>query len=129
MDLAQKEGAGVKTPVGRRRAKIKKLSGSCTAAVLLAVLLAHAPVHGAERDGRWAILVSGISGDPELQSEYFKQLMELREILVASLKFPGDHVAVLFDDPPKDPVSIRAESNWKQLESVCREFAGPKRQS
>jgi hypothetical protein len=121
MDLAQKEGAGVKTPVGLHCIKIRALGCGCAVAVILAVLIAPARIHGAEQDGRWAILVAGISGDPELQSEYFKQLIELRDILIGSLKFPKDHVTVLFDDPSKDQASIRAESNWKQLETVCRE--------
>ncbi len=94
------------------------------AVVLMTAVLVSSIAHPAERDGRWAILVAGISGDQELQAEYLNQLKELRGILLESLHFPKDQVTVLFDDPSKDPSSVQAESSWKQLEAVCREYAG-----
>src|SRR4030042_6510055 len=61
-------------------------------------------------DSRWAILVSGISGESELQKRYLKNLTELRSVLEASLGFPPDHIIALFDDPALDPPRIQYQS-------------------
>jgi hypothetical protein len=74
-------------------------------------------------DPRWAILVTGISGDPGLQKEYLKELVDLRNILEGPLGFPSDHVFVLFDDPKLDPARIQHVSNRENLEKVCKEIA------
>jgi hypothetical protein len=76
-----------------------------------------------ERDGRWAILLSGVSGDPELQKEYLKEIRDLNSVLVDSLGFPRDQIAVLFDDPSKDPALIQHKSTRENLNAVCAKLA------
>ena len=75
-------------------------------------------------DSRWAILVSGISGEPELQKRYLKNLTEMRSVLESSLGFPPDHIVALFDDPAMDPSRIQHQSTRDNLAKVCREIAG-----
>ena len=72
---------------------------------------------------RWAILLSGISGDPELQQEFLKSLRDLHASLVGPLQFQKDHVFVLFDDPAKDPALIGRKSTREELAAVCREIS------
>ena len=79
---------------------------------------------GAEGYSRWAILVSGISGEAELQKLYLQNLTEFRKVLEGSLGFPPDHVIALFDDPAMDPSRIQYQSTRDNLAKVCREIAG-----
>ena len=81
-------------------------------------------VHGAERDGRWAILLAGSSGDRDLQTRYLKELKDLRSVLENQLGFPRNQIVVLFDDPAKDPALIQRKSTWEDLRAVCRDLAG-----
>jgi hypothetical protein len=74
-------------------------------------------------DGRWAILVSGISGDPELQKEYLKEIVDLRGILEGPLAFPSNHVIALFDKPDMDPAHIQSLSNRENLARACKNIA------
>jgi len=74
-------------------------------------------------DPRWAILVTGISGDPDLQKAYLKELVDLRSLLEGPLGFPRDHVIALFEDPKLDPARIQYVSNRENLERVCRDIA------
>ncbi len=98
--------------------------GLRTVLLLLFLLgLAGGSVAGAE-PGRWAILVSGVSGDPELQKEYLKQVRDLRATLEGTMQFRHDHVIALFDDPTKDAAVIQLKSTWENLEKVCHEIAG-----
>jgi hypothetical protein len=76
----------------------------------------------AERDGRWAILISGASGDPELQKAYLKEITDLHSVLVNSLGFPRSQIAVLFDDPSKNPDMIRRKATREALQALCREL-------
>src|SRR5881628_2806713 len=59
---------------------------------------------------RWAILLSGISGDPNLQQEFLKWIKGLYASLTGPMQVPQDHVYVLFDDPTKDPNLIKYKS-------------------
>ncbi|HYK91024.1 MAG TPA: hypothetical protein VE398_19790 [Acidobacteriota bacterium] len=77
-----------------------------------------------ETGGRWAILVAGVSGDPEFQKQYLQELSSLHSTLQGTLQFGYDHVYVLFDDPAKDPSLIKYKSTRENLEKVCREIAG-----
>ncbi len=77
----------------------------------------------AERDGRWAILVAGISGEPDLQTEYLKQFKDLHSILTEQLQFSSDHIFVLFDDPAKDPGMIQLQSTRENLMKTCHSIA------
>lgn len=86
--------------------------------------LSIATARGAERDGRWAILIAGISGDPDLQQEYLKEFADLRSILEGPLGFPRDQVVVLFDDPSKRPEMVQHKSTRENVQAVCRDFAG-----
>lgn len=76
------------------------------------------------QNGRWAILVAGVSGDPELQKLYLQELRDLRATLQGPMQFAFDHVYVLFDDPSKDPALVQYKSTRENLEKVCREVAG-----
>ncbi len=76
-----------------------------------------------ERDPRWAILVSGISGDPDLQKQYLKEIIDLRALLEGQLGFPGSQIYVLFDDPALDAARIQYKSTRENLEKVCKEIA------
>jgi hypothetical protein len=72
-----------------------------------------------ERDGRYAILMAGVSGDPDLQKMYLEEIKKLHSILVGPLGFPRDQVIVLFDDPEMDPDLIQHKSTRKGLEEAC----------
>jgi hypothetical protein len=78
---------------------------------------------GAERDGRWAILIAGVSGDDDLQKGYLKELQELRSLLEGAFGFPRNQIAVLFEDPSKDPGSIQYAATRENLHAVCRDLA------
>ncbi|MEJ2246439.1 MAG: hypothetical protein P8Y80_10240 [Acidobacteriota bacterium] len=72
------------------------------------------------RDGRWAILISGASGEPALQERYLQEITELHTILKDTLGFSQDRIVVLFDDPSKNPDLIQHQSTRENLEEVCR---------
>ncbi len=72
---------------------------------------------------RWAILVTGVTGDPELQEEYLGQMRTLAGTLVESMQFARENIFVLFDDPAKDPGLIRYRSTRENLEKAGREIA------
>jgi hypothetical protein len=91
-------------------------------AVLLVCFCASL-MHAEERDGRWAILLAGVSGDQGLQKEYLKELRDIRGILDGQLHFRKDQVFVLFDDVSKDAELIQYQSTRENLTRVCREVA------
>lgn len=88
------------------------------------LFLCASVVNGAEQNGRWAILVAGVSGEPDLQRLYLQELKDLRATLQGPLQFAFDHVYVLFDDLSKDPALAQYQSTRENLEKVCREVAG-----
>jgi hypothetical protein len=92
--------------------------------LLLALCLGAAAAKGADHDGRWAILVSGASGDPDLQKLYLKEIAELHSILAGPLEFPSDQIFVLFDDPLLKPELIQYKSTMENLQAACRNLAG-----
>jgi hypothetical protein len=92
--------------------------------LLMALCLSAVTLNAAERDGRWAILVVGVSGDPDLQKTYLNEIADLHAVLTGSLEFPRDRIAVLFDDPSKNPDLIQYKSTLENLQVVCRNFAG-----
>ena len=108
-----------------RRAKWNRMGGAGRRLFLFMLLfcLAGFSLRAAGRDGRWAILVAGISGDPELQKEYLGEMKDLVSVLEGSLGFPRDQIVVLFDDPSKDPALIRHKSTRENLQSVCLDLA------
>jgi len=78
----------------------------------------------AERDGRWAILVAGSSGDTDLQNAYLKELVDLRAVLENSMRFPRDQITVLFDEPAKAPGTIQGKSTRDDLRAIVHNLAG-----
>jgi hypothetical protein len=92
-------------------------------AVIALLFIAAIEATAAERDGRWAILISGSSGDPELQQAYLKEMTDLYSILTDSLGFPRSRISVLFEDPSKNPGMIQRKSTRNELQSLCRELA------
>src|SRR5213596_365301 len=88
------------------------------------VLFVQRPGWSETGQNRWAILLSGISGDPNLQQEFLKWIKGLYASLTGPMQVPREHVYVLFDDPAKDPSLIKHISTREGLEEVCREIAG-----
>jgi hypothetical protein len=74
-------------------------------------------------DPRWAILVFGSSGEPELQQRYLKELTELRGLLEGSLGIPRSQIFALFDDPQLNPAQIQYPSTKENLAKVCKDIA------
>lgn len=100
--------------------------GTTVMRIIFAVLLCAAigsSTAAQESDGRWAILVSGISGDRDLQKQFFDEITTLQSILEETLGFPRDQVFVLFDDPSLDPERIQYKSTRENLELVCRQVS------
>jgi hypothetical protein len=91
--------------------------------IFLLLCLGGRGVSGAERDGRWAILVVGASGEPGLQETYLKEIRDLRSILEDSLGFHRDQIVVLADDPTKSPDLIQDKSTRENLQAVCFQLA------
>jgi hypothetical protein len=119
---ANERGAGCGSPA--RRVPLRRLgSGRRLFALLFLLCLTASGLAAGERDGRWAILVSGVSGDPELQKSYLEVIRDLHSVLVGSLGFPRDQVTVLFDDPSKDPDLIQYPSTRKDFQDVCLKLA------
>ncbi|MEJ2110328.1 MAG: hypothetical protein P8Z37_10525, partial [Acidobacteriota bacterium] len=89
------------------------------------VLIASIPtLYGAEKDGRFAIILVGVSGDPDLQEAYLEETRKLHTALVESLGFPRDQIVTLFDNPELDPDLIQHKSTRKDLEKACLELSG-----
>jgi hypothetical protein len=78
---------------------------------------------GLQRDGRWAILLAGVSGDPVLQETYLQEIRDLHSILVGPLGFSKEQVVVLFDDPEVDPDLVQHKSTRKGLKEACLSLA------
>jgi hypothetical protein len=79
---------------------------------------------GSQRDGRWAILLAGISGDKDLQREFIGEVKDLYAILSGPMQLPSDHIRVLVDDPPLVPGLAAEKSTTESLLGSCREIAG-----
>jgi hypothetical protein len=118
--LSGDDGRAVNTPHNGECAGQKK---RLLPAVVL-VLCLSALSHAADRDGRWAILIAGVSGDPELQDAYLKEIKALHSVLEGSLGFPRSQIVVLFDDPSKDPGLINYKSTRENLQAACLTLAG-----
>jgi hypothetical protein len=129
MDFPQTQGAFVMAMHRRafygsgRRAKQRRQASPLLPAVLLSLCFSAPAMHAAEHDGRWALLISGVSGDQELQDAYLKEIRALHTALTGSLGFPRDQVIVLFDDPSKDPGLIQNKSTRENVQAVCRDLA------
>ncbi len=110
---------------GSRQKHCRCAAGAAVAAVefvlLLGCLSGQARADG--RDGRWAILISGVSGDPALQTEYLREMRDLRDTLGTGFQFRKEQVFVLFDDVAKDPELIQYQSTKENLARVCRDIA------
>jgi hypothetical protein len=83
-------------------------------------LFASVPsVSRAEPDGRYAILLVGPSGDPDLQKIYLDEIRKLHSILVGPLGFPSTQIVTLFENPEMDPSLIQYKSTREDLEEAC----------
>jgi hypothetical protein len=91
--------------------------------LLLGLFLATGAAKAAERDGRWAIILVGSSGDPDLQERYLKEVSDLHAVLTGPLAFSKDQIVVLFDDPSRNPDLIQYKSTLENLNAVCRNLA------
>ena len=92
--------------------------------LLLMPLLGMIPSKAGETGERWAILIIGTSGDPDLQNSYLKEVADLHAILSGPLQFGKDRISVLFDDPSLKPDLIQSRSTFENLKTVCRTLAG-----
>jgi hypothetical protein len=81
------------------------------------------PARATEREGRWAIILAGVSGDPDLQKRYLQEILDLRSVLEETLGFPPNQIAALIDDPSKSQGLIQYKATRENLQEVCRNFA------
>ena len=81
-------------------------------------------INGADRDRRWAILIAGASGDPDLQKMYLKEITDLYRTLEGPLQIPRDRIVVLFDDPSLNTELIQYKSTRENLQRVCHDLTG-----
>lgn len=102
---------------------LKKQAVASLAAALLALIFFLAGISplpaDSETDPRHAILLAGVSGDPDLQKIYWREIQKLHYILTGPLGFPNDQVTVLFDDPEMDPELVRYRSTRRGLEKAA----------
>jgi len=94
-----------------------------TAAIVLSCGHLCGMVRQSEGSQRWALLVSGVSGDADLQGTYLEWIRTMHTSLTGPLQFPQDHVFVLFDDPARDPALVGYKSTRENLEKVARDVA------
>jgi len=113
---------------GKQKSTIRKKPASvgpvlAAFLVLLSLMAAVPSVSGTEPDGRYAIILVGVSGDSDLQKMYLEEIRKLHSVLVGPLGFPRDQVIVLFDDPEMDPDLIRHKSTLKGLEETSLDLS------
>jgi hypothetical protein len=108
--------------INRRDARTPGIRAAFISLCLWGFVVASASASDGPR--HWAILVSGVSGDPELQEHFLKLTRDFRTSLEGSLQFPRNQIVVLFDDPAKDPELIQHQSSRENLEKVSRDLAG-----
>jgi hypothetical protein len=129
MDFAKTKGACVNRHpaiIGVAAIEGRQVDPGRSAGVLLFLILCgllYSSTFAAAQGTGWAILITGVSGDPELQQTYLKEMADLHSILENSLGFPRDHIVVLFDDPSKDPSLIGHKATREELQNVCRDLA------
>jgi hypothetical protein len=92
--------------------------------VCLLFCLGAAAGNGDDNDGRWAILIAGVSGDADLQKMYLKEIADLHSMLEGPLGFPRDQIVVLFDNPALNPELIKHQSTRENLQAVCLNLSG-----
>jgi hypothetical protein len=117
----RREAPALLTRAGRRPGRI-------LACLLLLSAIPNAMAglsRGAERsangkDGRWAILIAGISGDQELQREFIDEVKCLHALLSANMHYPAGHIEVLVDDPSLVPGLAARKSTAENLVDACR---------
>ncbi len=106
----------------------RKFMFACLAALTLLPGLFSTPCRAGQQNAaaggtQWAILVTGTSGEPDLQKQYLKELADLRGLLEGSLGYSREHVVALFDDPALDPERVQYQSTRENLARACREVA------
>lgn len=100
----------------------RRIVGSFLLLACLPVLSASELGHQTKED-RWAILISGISGDPQLQEQFLKWSRDLYGVLAGPLQFPKERIFVLFDEPARDPGIVRDSSTRENLLKLCRQIS------
>ncbi len=101
MIAIRRTGEALPTGAGRRP---DRAPSACL--LLLGTLLTTMPGLSQEaeqskerKDGRWAILIAGISGDQQLQREFIDEVRDLHALLTGAMQYPVSHIEVLVDDP------------------------------
>jgi hypothetical protein len=112
-----------KVHAGGRSRFMGFLAGLLLASVGLVAWAGGSGQGAPEADPRWAILVFGSSGDPELQQRYLQELSDLRGLLEGPLGIPRSQIFALFDDPKLNPAQIQYPSTKENLAKVCKEIA------
>ena len=125
---AEDNPASMPTNAWLRRSDIRKMLSIVVCRLAAVLLLFHVigsvpHVTGNESDGRYAILLVGASGNPDLQAMYLEETRKLHSALTGALGFPRDQVVVLFDDPDVDPDLIQHKSTRKGLEEAVQNLA------
>ncbi len=129
MDSAEKEGAGMNhTSQPSFGSCLLAFERRMVAVALLLMLVFCVPTvfstSDAQRDGRWAILIVGASGNSDLQKTYLEEIAGLHSLLIDSFGFPREQIVVLFDDPEMEPDLIQYRATLENLSTVCRDLAG-----
>lgn len=94
MDVAPPMGATVRDRTDRQGTIHRKMGTTPFLVALATLLVASAPATLAAAE-RYAIIVSGASGDPKFAATYDKWRAELTTIFRDKLKFDGEHLFVL----------------------------------
>ena len=99
----------------------------CACLMFLGVILNAIPGVGGQaepsansKDGRWALLIAGISGDRELQLEFIDEVKNLHALLSSEMRLPSDHIEALVDDPSLVPGLAARKSTAENLLDACR---------
>jgi hypothetical protein len=74
-------------------------------------------------DPRWAVLVFGSSGDPELRVRYLKEVADLQSLLEGPFAIPRNQIHTLCDDPKPGTVQAQRLSTKENLAAACNEIA------
>ena len=102
----------------RQSAVTSRQLSAATVLLILALFMGVQMAAGEERDGRYAILLVGASGDSDLQTVYLERIRKLHSILRDQFGFPDDQIVVLFDDPELDPELINHKATREEFEKA-----------
>ena len=122
MIAIRRTAVALPTSAGRRPDR-----APCACLLLLGTILTAMPGLSQEteqstqrNDGRWAILIAGISGDQQLQREFIDEVRGLHALLSGAMRYPLNHIEVLVDDPSLVPGLGARKSTSENLRDACR---------